>query len=616
MRNPIAVLSLTSVLAVGVRSIRPISSSFGIPGVNATYDYVVVGGGNAGLTLASRLVEQKAGSVAVIEAGTFYELSSGNITDVPATAPTWAGSSAQDWQPLADWGYITTPQAGASNRSMHYPRGKMLGGCSARNFLIYHRATRGAYQKWADKVSDNSYTFDNLLPYFEKSLNFTPPHQQIRAQNATPDYAVSALGTGDGPLSLTFPNWAYAFPTWAAKAFSQIGIHPRKEGFMNGGLLGQAWAMFTIDGTTMTRSSSETAFLQHSLDDPNYYVYMLTHAKKVLFDQSKTATGVLVETDDFEYTISARKEVILSAGVIGSPQLLQVSGVGPADLLNSLKIPVIADRPGVGHNMEDHVVFGITQGVNVITASSLGNPAFMAEQVRLFDDKAQGLLTSPGADLIGWEKLPNKTRSGLSNTTRSILANDYPADWPEVEYVTFSAYYGNGSVITDADPHDGTSYATMGVAITMPQSRGSVTISSPDAKDAPDINPGFLTDRADIEVAIGGFKRAREFWKSPALRGLTIGKEAFPGPQVRTDAQIEAAIRRNFQTVYHGSCTCAMGKPDDPNAVVDPQARVYGVKGLRVVDAAAFPLLPPGHPQATIYALAEKIACDISRNCP
>ncbi|KAI0003891.1 glucose-methanol-choline oxidoreductase [Xylariaceae sp. FL0662B] len=616
MRNPIRAAFLTAVLVVEVYGSRPIGSSFGIPGTNANYDYVVVGGGNAGLTLASRLVEQKAGSVAVIEAGTFYETGTGNITEVPGTASTWSGSSTQDWQPMADWGYITTPQAGADNKTMHYPRGKMLGGCSARNFLIYQRGTEGSYKMWADKVGDDSYAFESFLPYFEKSLNFTPPNQELRAKNATPDYDASVLGPGSraGPVSVTFPNWGYAFPTWATKAFSQIGILPRK-GFLSGGLLGQAWAMFTIDATTMARSSSETAFLQHSLSDPNYYVYPLTLAKKVLFDDSKKATGVLVETGGFEYTISARKEVILSAGVFGSPQLLQVSGIGPAKLLNSLKIPVIADRPGVGRNMQDHIFFGIAHGVDVVTASSLGNPEFYAEQTRLFDEKAEGLLTSPASDMLGWEKLPNKTRSGLSNRTRSILATDYPADWPEIEYIAFSAYYSNGSVISRSDPQDGTAYATLGVALCTPQSRGSVTITSADARDKPDIDPGFLTDRADIEVVIGGFKRAREFWKSRALHGLLVGEESYPGLDVQTDAQIEAVIRRSFQTVYHGSCTCAMGKANDTDAVVDAQARVYGVKGLRVVDAAAFPLLPPGHPMATVYALAEKIACDISGNC-
>ncbi|KAF2228716.1 GMC oxidoreductase [Viridothelium virens] len=603
MMSQVKALCLAAVLAAGVHSRPmgnvPLGSSFGMPGTNATYDYVLVGGGTAGLTVASRLVEQGAGSVAVIEAGTFYELTNSNDSEVPSNAPAWAGNSATDWQPLADWGYMTTPQAGASNNSLHYPRGKMLGGCSGRNFLIYHRSTVGSFQRWADQVGDDSYTFENLLPWFEKSVNFTPPNNDLRLKNATPSYSTTSLGSSNGTLG----------------ALSQMGISLRTEGFLNGGLLGQAYAMFTQDRTTMFRSSSETAFLQKSLGDPNYYVYPLTQAKKVLFDETKTATGVLVDSGGFLYTLSARKEVIMAAGFIGSPQVLQASGVGPAQLLQSLNIPVVADLPGIGQGMQDHIVFGISQGINAITASNLGDPTFQNEQRQLFDKNATGLLTSVAADLVAWEKLPNSTRTGFSNDTLSYLAT-YPQDWPEVEYVAFSAYFGNGKTITGEDPQDGTPYGTMGVALHTPRSRASVNITSADTSVAPLLDPGWLTEQADVDVVVGGFKRARQFWAQSALSNFTVGLERYPGRAVATDEQIAESIRNSFQTEYHGSCTCAMGKPDDPNAVVDTKGRVYGVKRVRVVDTAAFPLLPPGHPQSIVYALAEKLACDISGNCP
>lgn len=182
-----------------------------------------------------------------------------------------------------------------------------------------------------------------------------------------------------------------------------------------------------------------------------------------------------------------------------------------------------------------------------------------------------------------------------------MLATEYPTDWPEIEYLVSSSYFGSGDIPTQADPHDGTAYATVGVALCTPRSRGTVTITSADANVAPAIDPAYLTDRADVEVVIGGFRRAREFWASSALDDFRLGPEAYPGAQVSDNAaEIEASIRRNLNTVYHGSCTCAMGRQDDPDAVVDTHARVYGVNGLRVVDAAAFPLLPPGHPQSTV----------------
>ncbi|KAI0107836.1 GMC oxidoreductase [Nemania sp. FL0031] len=612
MRSQIRALCLLAASAIGVDAVRPLGSSFGVPGSDATYDYVVVGGGNAGLTVASRLVEQGAGSVAIVEAGTFYETTSGSLMEVPATTFTWAGKSLTDWQPLSDWGYQTVPQAGAFNAKMRYPRGKMLGGSSARNFMVYHRGTNGSYQKWADMVDDDSYTFQNLLPFFEKSVHLSPPRNDLRLKNATPEYDPSVFGSG--PVGLSYPNWAYAFPTWATKAFSQMGLSLRREGFNSGGLIGQSYATFTIDGETMIRSSSETSFLRGSLNSSDYIVYPLTNAKKVLFNSQKRATGVQVDTAGRQYTLSARKEVIMAAGAIGSPQLLQVSGVGPSKLLQSYNIKVVSDLPGVGQNMQDHVIFGISQGVNLVTASNLGNPTFFQQQNQLYMDQAAGLLTQPGVEFLAWEKLPNATRKSFSKSTLTTLDSQYPADWPEVEYLAISAWYGNASVLT-FDPADGTAYSTLSVALVAPRSRGTVNIVSADASVAPAIDPRFLTDRADVEVVVGGFKRAREFYSQSSIKPVLVGPEAYPGSSVKTDAQIEAFIRRNFNTVYHGSCTCAMGRRGDPQAVVDTQGRVFGVQGLRVVDASVFPLLPPGHPQSTVYALAEKFACDISGKC-
>lgn len=492
---------------------------------------------------------------------------------------------------------------------MHYPRGKSLGGSSARNYMIYHRPTEGSLQMWADKVGDASYEFANFLPYFEKSITFTPGSTTLRLANATTTYSTTTLEHGTGPLHLTFANWVYAFPTWAAKALTAtLGIPLRAEGLQDGGLLGHAYTMYTVDPATQLRSSSETAFLRPSLDagDPDYYVYPLTLARRVLFDDDRRATGVLVQTATANYTLSARKEVVLAAGVIGSPQLLQVSGVGPADLVAALGVPLVADRPGVGQNFQDQILFGVTHAVDALTASAYSSqPGYAAAQADLFNSAAAGPLTSVGADMTAWEKLPPADRNGsLSPATQAALAA-YPPDWPELEYIVFSGYGGNGSTFTASDPGDGRQYATMTVVLTAPLSRGNVTATSPDAAVPPAIDPAYLTAAGDIEVAVAGFKRARRFWASDALDGFVVGgggvdDEAYPGAQVVSDEEIASAIRGGFQTIYHGSCTCAMGPEDDDMAVVDAQARVYGVQGLRVVDASAFPLLPPGHPQSTV----------------
>ncbi|KAI0399562.1 putative glucose-methanol-choline oxidoreductase [Xylaria palmicola] len=592
--------------------LRLLGSSFGVPGDNATYDYIIVGGGTAGLTVAARLIEQHAGTVAVVEAGTFYELSNSNSSMLPGGDGAFTGKGVNDWQPLIDWGYITTPQPGANNLTLHYAAGKTFGGSSARNFMVYQRGTEGSYQNWADEVGDDSYTWSKFLPWFQKSVHFVPPNMDARPANSTPVYEERVVGQG-GPISAAYPNWPQAIATWVVEGLKAIGM-PVIPGFNSGNLIGQAYATFTIDGETMLRSSSSTAFLQPNLGNTDLYLYHLTLAKKILFDAEKKATGVVVNTMGAQYELKANKEVILSAGVFGSPQLLMASGVGPSETLQKLDIPVVADRPGVGQNMQDHIYYGITYRINAISFSSLIDPSFAAEQKALFQANATGIYTNPTADVIGWEKIPDRLREGWSNETLSALA-ELPEDWPEAEYISLGSWLGEDFDSRFADPADGYNYATLVCAVVTPLSRGRVSISSADTAVQPVIDPNSLTHPADAAVAVAAFKRGREFWATDVMQRLAIGGEIYPGPDVATDEEILASIRRSYNAIYHASCTNKMGREDDPLAVVDPRARVYGVGNLRVVDASAFPFLPPGHPQSTVYALAEKIACDIAGNC-
>jgi choline dehydrogenase len=470
--------------------------------------------------------------------------------------------------------------------------------------MAYQRGTKASYQRWADLTADQSYTFENLLPYFEKAIKFTPPNNEKRFANGTPEYDPTVMGDGSGPLSVTYSNYVQAFGTWATKGLEAIGL-PIVPGFQSGNLSGQSYCMFTINATTMTRDSSETSFLRRALEYPNYKVYPLTMAKQILFDANKKARGVIVDTQGIKYTLSATKEVIVSAGVFGSPQLLMASGIGPAATLQQFGIPVIADRSGVGQNMQDHIYFGPSYRVNGLTFSSLADVNIAAEAAKEYNENATGLYTNPTTDVLAWEKIPEPYRSNMSNETLNKLAT-FPDDWPEAEYLSLGAYLGLQQNLATGDPHDGFNYASLAFALCTPLSRGNITIASADTAVAPLINPNWLTDRADMEVSIAGFKRIREFWKSDAMAPFVIGEEAFPGPETQTDAQIEDFIRKGFNTIYHAACTCKMGPKNDTLSVVDTHAKVIGVQGLRVIDASAFPALPPGHPQSTVCKFSSK----------
>ncbi|KAK6206955.1 GMC oxidoreductase [Colletotrichum tabaci] len=590
---------------------RQLGSSAGDLGKDATFDYVIIGGGTAGLVLANRLSAKSDVTVAVIEAGTFYQITNPIIGNTPAGDTLFAGSSPLDTNPLVDWNFVTQSQAGANNRRIHYARGKCLGGSSARNFMIYQRGTKQSYQKWADAVGDDSYTWDALLPHFKKSVKFTPPGSS-RFPNASAEYNLDAFSPSGGPLDVSYANYAQPFSTYLEPSLNEIGI-PQAQDFNSGELMGAQYCSDTIQPSTQKRESSQTSFLSEAIGRRNLKVYQLSLAKKILFDGSKTATGVVVSSNLglTTYTLKARKEVILSAGAFQSPQLLMVSGVGPKEQLNKFKIPIVAERPGVGQNMEDHVFFGPTWRVKVQTLTRLANDLIYtaAQFATTYSIFKQGPLTNPVCDFLGWEKTP---RELISAEAAAVLDNEFPADWPEIEYLTAPGYVGDFSNLLLTQPRDGFQYATILGGLVAPLSRGTVTLASADTKDLPLIDPRWLTDPTDVAVAVATFKRLRQAFASNAMRPvLADNKEYFPGAKVETDAQILQNIRNTVMTIWHASCTCRMGRTDDPMAVVDKDARVIGVNGLRVVDASSFALLPPGHPQSTVYVLAEKIAAEI-----
>ena len=389
------------------------------------------------------------------------------------------------------------------------------------------------------------------------------------------------------------------------------------DGFNSGRLIGSAFVVQTIDPRNGHRSSSESSFLQTSFQNGTApTIYKNTLAQRILFNNEKTATGVQAMTagtygtPSVNFTLSARKEVIVSAGAFQSPQLLMVSGIGPCSHLASFNISCLADLPGVGQNLWDQPIFGTSHRVRVQTASTDANNASQAAaDAQAYIYNASGPLTT-GNQYFGWEKLPYPYRAAFSNESLEALAT-FPADWPEIEWIPQDSYSGY-SFDRPSDPRDGSNYATMSIALVAPLSRGTVTLQSDQMDVPPLIDPAWLTDPTDAEMAVQALKRTRQAWDLLVKLGVAEVEEALPGANVTTDAQIRDFIAQSALTVYHACATCKMGRSEDKMAVVDNRARVMGgVSNLRVVDMAAFPLLPPGHPQATIYALAEKIAEDI-----
>ena len=300
----------------------------------------MIGGGTAGLTTAARLASNPSISVAVIEAGGFYEQDNGNYSVLPGlclSSPFLAATPVFPQNPLVDWGLVSVPQTGALNRRIHYAQGKTLAGSSALNAMAYHRATIGAYDRWADLVGDQSFTFDNLLPYFQKSCHFSPPNDAKRqTPNATVKYDPHAFTATGGPLQVSYSNWVDVALTWFERAFATIGLPISNSGFNSGSLAGNAaWLTSTIDPALGERSSSQTSFLEQAISSTGITVYTQTQAGKILF-KGITASGASVSTRGVTYTVSAKKEVILSAGVFHSPQLLMISGIfRPSDSVNS-----------------------------------------------------------------------------------------------------------------------------------------------------------------------------------------------------------------------------------------------------------------------------------------
>ncbi|KAJ4422354.1 hypothetical protein N0V82_003008 [Gnomoniopsis sp. IMI 355080] len=467
---------------------------------------------------------------------------------------------------------------GLGGAVVDYVRAKAFGGCSTINDVAYSRGSKGAFQLWADTVGDQSFVWDEVLPYYEKSMNFTPPNNAARFANSTPTYDSSLTAQG-GPLDITYPAYGESWSTWIAQGLASIGL-PRVGALIEGTLYGSTYQLLTVNPDTGRRASSDTAFLRPILDRSNLFIFKETLAERILIKSNKVATGVEVTTSDnstaSSFMIKAAKEVILSAGVVQSPQLLMVSGIGPADVLEQNKINVVADLPGVGQGLLDHILIPMTWQVNLETPDITSVLTASA-----FDDNqpATGPLTNPGGDYAGLEKIPTAFRANWSTETTKALSK-LPSDWPEVEYLVRPFAVSGGTVAGDT-------YASLFIVLQAPQSLGNVSIASASMRDAPLINPNWLTAQADLDVLLAAVKRIRQMAATPAMSEVIIGSEFLPGSKYESDAALLEYFKIAGTSIHHGHATNKMGNASDRMSVVGSTGKVHGIRNYMLAEKLA-----------------------------
>jgi len=529
-----------------------------------TVDYVVIGGGSAGCVVASRLSEDDTTSVALLEAGGKGD---GWIVKVPSAMFLMVASS------INNWAFSTVPQPGLNGRRGYQPRGKVLGGSSAINAMLYIRGNKTDYDKWA-ALRNHGWSYADVLPYFKRAEDNNQFHDEYHGRG--------------GPLSVSKLQTDNPFQNVFLQAAREAG-YPLCEDF--NGRDQEGLGVFQVTQVNGERCSAARGYIHPFLGPrQNLRAELHAYATRILFN-GKRAVGVEYRRGNKLEKLYARREVILSAGVFQSPQLLKLSGVGPSNELLQHQIEVVHDLPGVGENLHDHpdFVFDYTSDRPGLYGFSYHEVPWLLSATVEYIHNRRGPISSNFAECGGFLKTS-----------------------PELETPDIQLHF-SVALIEDHGRkfHSGIGFSCH-CALLNPKSRGSVRLQSNKPEAVPVIDPNFLGDSYDLEKMVLGFKLTRRLMDAPALKSLE--KEDLFTSWVRTDEDIRQVLRDKVDTVYHPVGTCKMGV-NDKFAVVDPKLKVYGVEGLRVVDASIMPEVVSGNTNAAAIMIGEKGADLIRLGC-